>query len=324
MQCQIDLLSRLRTPGAVQKALKSLPPTLDKTYEDLLGKIDGDEDRFLTRQILEVLTFTLRPLNLDEVCTMLQITPGMSRLDDSKCLTQPKDILDICGSLLKYNEKTHIVTLAHHSVKMYLTSSPRNNASFFKLDEEEAHRNIALLCLIYLSYEDFYTERKEKNYTLYQEYPFLKYAALSWAQHLRKVEPDESLWTALHAFLFSGDDGRDNFINWVQLLIPYSQMIKTTHPLYYASSYGLTPVVKYLLSMGVDYNARGGRGGAPPINIAAFRGHLDVVDLLFKHGADPLITDEGGRLNAIQWAYYQHRWHVVDYFKEKGYQVDLV
>ena len=325
VQCQLDLLSKLRTPGAVQKALASLPPTLDKTYEELLDRIDGEEDRSLTRQILEMSAFSLRPLTLDQVCTMLQITPGLASLDDSKCLTEPKDILDICGSLLSYNEKTHVVTLAHHSVKMYLTSSARNRAAEFKLDFQTAHRNMTLMCLTYLSFKDFYAERRQTNAVLYQEYPFLQYAAIYWAPHMRRVkEVPESIQIAMRFFLLSGDSGRQSFTNWVRLMIPGSQGIKTTHPLYYAASYGLTSVVEFLLSMGVDCNARGGRGGAPPINIAAFRGHLDVVDILLKHGADPLKRDTLGNLNAVQWAYYQHRWHVVDYFKKKGYQVDLV
>ncbi|KAL9046164.1 MAG: hypothetical protein Q9214_000932 [Letrouitia sp. 1 TL-2023] len=296
----------LRTPGAVKKALSSLPPTLDKTYESILGRIDEEEDRVLTRQILELLAFSLRPLRLTEVCIMLQITPGMQALDESKSLTQPKDILDICGSLLKYNEKLGTVTLAHHSVKMYLMSSPGKNASFFKINAQEAHRTIALFCLTYLSFSAFNRERHEPSSLLCETYPFLDYATFFWALHMQEVtDLSEPLWSTLRSFLLSGDDGRQNFNNWVNVLVPDSKLAKTTTPLYYAASYGLTNVVKFLLSIGVDTEVHGGRGGATPINIAAYRGHLDVVKLLHKHGADPLKPDLSSGLNAVRWAYYQ-------------------
>ncbi|KAG8529472.1 uncharacterized protein KY384_006109 [Bacidia gigantensis] len=323
VQCQLDILSRLRTPGAVQKALAALPPTLDKTYETLLERVDGEEDKALTRQILEVVAFSLRPLRLREVCMMLQITPGLTRLDESKCLTHPKDILDICGSLLKYNEKNDVVSLAHHSVYVYLTSSPRNNASFYKLNEQEAHRNLTLICVTYLSFDEFAGERENKSgddEVLYEKYPLLMYATDYWAPHMKRVrDTPEPLWGTLRRFLLSGEDGRQNFVNWVQLLIPESSNAKTTPPLYYASSYGLTAVVKFLLKLGADTEVHAGRGGATPINIAAYRGRLDVVKLLLEHNADPRKRDKLCDLDAVQWANYQGCRDVADYFRQQGY-----
>ena len=93
VQCQLDILSRLRTPGAIRQALKNLPPTLDKTYESLLNRIDSEEDQQLAREILEFLCFSYRPMTLSEVWEYLQITPGLRKLDESKCLAEPEDIL---------------------------------------------------------------------------------------------------------------------------------------------------------------------------------------------------------------------------------------
>ena len=318
VQCQLDLLSKLRTPGAVQKALNSLPLTLDKTYEDPLARIDGEEDRALTKQILQFLAFSFRPLALEEVSTMLQITPGMHHLDESKCLTQPTDVLDICGSLLKYDEKTEKVALAHHSVKTYLTSSPRNSASYFRLEEREAHRALALTCIAYLSFDAF-AEKRNMGHFILDKFPLLGYATEHWGLHMKEVsDPDELLLSNLRYFLLSADDGRHNFINWVQILIPSSRFAHTTPPLYYAASYGLTSVVKYLLQLGVDVEVHGGQGGATPINIAAYRGNLDVVKVLYDHGADPLKPDLSINFNAVKWASVQSQWSVVEYFKAKG------
>lgn len=303
--------------------MTSLPPTLDKTYEELLGRIDGEEDRELTKQILEVLAFTLRPLTLSVVCEILQITPGLPRLDESKCLTQPTDILSICGSLLNHDKQSDIITLAHHSVKNYLISDLRDNVAYFQLDEQEGHRSLALYCLTYLLFQKFSVDLGEPTYPpadLHPKVHFLSYAVQNWALHVKEAEPPgEPLWNAMKSFLLSGEAGRQNFQNWVRLLIPGSKYAKNTPPLYYAASFGLTAVVQYLLDMGADLEVHGGRVGATPINIAAFRGNLDTVKLLFERGADPLAKDYDG-LNALEWARYRHNIGVVRFFEQKGYK----
>ena len=275
VQCQLEILTRLRTPRAVRAALASMPLTLDKTYEALLLRIDEGEDAELSKRIFEMLAFSLRPLTLQEVTMFLQITSGMAGLDESKLLTHPTDILSICGSLLEYHANTGIVTLAHHSVKTYLTSNLPDPVSGFHLDEKSAHRSLTLSCLTYLSFAVFATPasgsapRSRLNY--YATFPLLDYAVTQWPLHLKEVSSttdlDPTLWNTLHDFFFS-----KNFHTWVEFLIPGSVRAATTPPLYYAASFGLTTVVRYLLEMpGVDIEQRGGWGGATPINIASFR-----------------------------------------------------
>ena len=311
VQCQLDSLSRLRTPGAVREALLRLPPTLDKTYESLLNRIDDEEDKILAREILEILAFVARPLRLHEVSQMLQITPGMRKLDESKCLADPNDILSICGSLLSYQKSVGLVTLAHPSVKTYLTSNLQGNARFFQLSSEKAHKTLAIKCLTYLSFDTFCSGPCSSLESFKERcvfFPLLDYAAGRWAIHLSRLEMlDDSIWTLLKDFLFSGDEGRGNFLSWVQVLTPdlsLAQLSKTT-PLYYAASYGLTFVVQFLLDAGADTEVHAGRGGATPINIASFRGHFDVVKLLLERGANPHAVDiYGSERSAIEWAMY--------------------
>ena len=272
VQCQLEILTRLRTPRAVREALASMPLTLDKTYEALLLRIDKGEDAELSKQIFEILAFSLRPLRLQEVATLLQITPGMHSLDESKLLTHPTDILSICGSFLEYNARTGIVTLAHHSVKTYLTSTLSGSVLNFHLDERTSHRNLTLLCLTYLSFTAFSKPPSAHSIShLYATSSLLDYAVMQWPLHLKEISStadlDSILWTSIHDFFFNG-----NFHTWVELLIPGSTRASTTPPLYYASSFGLTAVVQLLLEIpGVDIEQRGGWGGATPINIASFR-----------------------------------------------------
>ena len=317
MQCQLDTLSRLRTPGAVREALTKLPPTLDKTYESLLSRIGDDEDKVLAREILEILAFTFRPLRLAELCEFLQITPGLRVLDESKCLADPADILSICGSLLTYPKETGLVTLAHHSVRTYLMSDLQGKSEYFRLLPRKAHSNLATKCLTYLSFNAFAGGPCSSATGLqeyYQRFPLLEYAAQRWALHVGNLEPlDDSMWETLKDFLFSADKARGNFQAWVQLLIPNSNalQIARTPPLYYAASFGLTEVVQRLLDAGADIEAHGGRGGATPLNIASFRGHYDVAKLLLERGADPAAEDHYGLWSAIEWARYNGHISVV-------------
>ena len=274
----------------MKSALENLPPTLDKTYEGLLERIDGEEDRMLTREILELVCFSFRPLTLTEVHELLQITPGLRKLDETKCLSDPKDVLSICGSLLNYHHYTGHVTLAHHSVQTYLTSALQGEAGYFRLTEEDAHRSLAIKCLTYLSFDAF-SAGPQHNISLtsqYRRFPLLLYAAQRWALHAGHVKDlGDPLWVTMKDFLFSQDNGRGNFLSWVQLLIPSASVksIAKTPPLYYAASYGLTTVVRYLIEAGADMEVHAGRCGATPLNIACFRGHYDVAKVLLEHGA---------------------------------------
>jgi hypothetical protein len=50
----------------------------------------------------------------------------------------------------------------------------------------------------------------------------------------------------------------------------------------------------FLISSGANVNAKGGDAVATPVLWAAKKCHYYVVDLLLKHGADPLLTDDQG------------------------------
>lgn len=107
---------------------------------------------------------------------------------------------------------------------------------------------------------------------------------------------------------FSSDSTleRENFSAWVQLLLPTLPVtrIKGIPPLYYAASFGLTATVQYLIDMGANIEARGGRHGATPLDIASCRGHVEVVKILLESGADPYAPDESLGLNSLARAHF--------------------
>lgn len=79
------------------------------------------------------------------------------------------------------------------------------------------------------------------------------------------------------------------------MLIPTSpdNHIQTTHPLYYAASYGLTEVVRITLDTekDIDINQLGGWAQSSALHVAVYRDHLNVVNLLLARGADPSLPN---------------------------------
>ena len=81
-----------------------------------------------------------------------------------------------------------------------------------------------------------------------------------------------------------------------------------TAPLIDASREGNAAEVQKLLSEGAPIEASGGKWDDSPLATAAGYGHLKVVKLLLKHGADPNKLDgEGGTpLEALASSNYPH------------------
>ena len=104
--CQLDTLRRCVKPGALRKALASLPKTLDETYERILYKIDQEhaEDAL---KVLQWLAFSTRPLELQEVAEATAVTLKPSpKFDPEDRLRHPQDLLAICSSLISVSAKS--------------------------------------------------------------------------------------------------------------------------------------------------------------------------------------------------------------------------
>jgi hypothetical protein len=284
-----------------------LPNTLNKTYEEHLLRIDSDEDKSLARDILTLLSISLKPLTLKIIREALQITLQMPHRDNSRQLPNHTDILSICGSLLSYDPSHKTVALAHHSVQAYLTSDHLEGpVAYYRVDKIAAHGQWATKCLTYLMYDEFSSGPCYDFKQRCTDYPFLLYAAHNWALHMQNLGDhlDSSLLALLTPFLQLRMRHRQscpNFVAWLQALLPGATYAWDTPPLYYAASFGLLPIVKVLLDNGADGEARGGRYGSSVLGIAIFRGHHVVVRMLLDYGVNPWkVADRN--FNAFEWA----------------------
>ena len=119
VQCSIDALDRCVTRNEVRKALDSLPKGLNETYERILLTIDtGTSGGKLTQQALVWLVAAIRPLRLFEIIEALSINLETRTLDSDIGPMHSGALLDACGSLVTYTERTEIIILSHSSVKV--------------------------------------------------------------------------------------------------------------------------------------------------------------------------------------------------------------
>ena len=119
VQCSIDALDRCVTRKEVRKALDSLPKGLNETYERILLTIDTETSAGkLTQQALVWLVAALRPLRLSEIMEALSINLQRRTLDSDIGPMHSGALLDACGTLVTYTERTGIIILSHSSVKV--------------------------------------------------------------------------------------------------------------------------------------------------------------------------------------------------------------
>ncbi|KAF8134005.1 hypothetical protein EV363DRAFT_1214744, partial [Boletus edulis] len=153
VQCSIDTLDRSFTRKDVRIALDTLPKGLDETYERILLAIDAETPAGqLAQRALTWLVAALRPLRLSEIMEALSINLQTRTLDTDIVPIHSGALLDACGSLVTYSEKTEIIILAHFSVKEYLAGGfTRTNPPAYHISSEQAHLVLAQSCMCYLS-----------------------------------------------------------------------------------------------------------------------------------------------------------------------------
>ena len=130
--CQIDALENYLNYPEPQRALSSLPDTVDVTYARILSAIPS-RHRESAIAIVQILAFSERPLRLEEAVEAIAVDPkGNPRFDPRNRMPEPREISRYCLSLVVVvdrsdSEYDHVsameLQLAHFSVKEYLMSN---------------------------------------------------------------------------------------------------------------------------------------------------------------------------------------------------------
>ena len=309
--CQLEML-RICLPQNVRRILKDLPKSLDETYERMLKEI-GKVNPHQAYRLLQCLTVATRPLRVEELAEVLaldfdQTEDGIPTLNQAwRWDDKQQGVLSTCSSLIVIvnNQASGacVVQFAHFSVKEFLTSDRLANLedeiARFHIHLEPAHTVIAQACLAVLL-------RSDNNGSVDASSPLHGYAAENWVEHVQFENVLSRVEDGIRPLF---DPTKPYFAGWLKSyvidkqwqnfpynhdILPYvsiprraNSSIKDCAPLclYYAALCGFYNPTQCLISEYPQHvNARVGYNGSPLI-AALSKQHLQVADLLHRHGA---------------------------------------
>ena len=327
----------------VQKRLKSLPHSLDATYERMFCNIDDDliDD---VRRILTLLCFAYRPLTLQELIEGIAVDTGeRPGLTPGRRLQDADDIRDICSAFVNIDniedpalipdsndQKRSIIRIAHFSVQEYLVSTRilQSKAKIFSIDQSSAHAEIAQICLIYLLEDGLRSPHFDKH--LIEHYPLSHFAATYWHRHYKDTVESASKSDIFILNLFQNQQSFDIWLRLHDVDEDWSSKIrfdqrtdKIISPIYYTSLLGLGKTLSTLgneyptkeISKQINLQECGQHGNA--LQAASRRGHQNIVQLLLENGAD-INAQGGGYGNALQAASDEGHQNIVQLLLENG------
>ncbi|KAG9660854.1 ankyrin repeat protein, partial [Aureobasidium melanogenum] len=326
--CQLQELSECLDKSAVRRFLRTLPNDLNETYDRILEKVPGSRAPDAIK-LLQLLTFSKRPLRLEEVIDAVATDPDAEpHFDIANRVIPPDTIIGYCSSLVSIStasketfadevdkgprggpefltlpwklrsswneeeEESIMIQLAHSSVRQYLLLDRQKNPYHDYLEEKRANAAITRIYLLYL-----WTAAKLPRARLWRfNYPLAGLAATYWLEHARIAGDNEefcSLWTnklfADHAFVQY----------WLSIYRPDRHASLDHLPpapcLYYASLAGLYHTVKELLDTGAGI-ASTGYGYDDALQAACRSGSMATVKLLLESGA--MLKFEGDSLES--------------------------
>ena len=329
-------MKRCKKKSALLNALKSLPKTLDDTYERILTSIEEDCQQEARRALLW-LAFSKRPLRIEEVAEAALVDPKLKPpFDPEERLHDPhNDILEILGSLVTISSKGisseasddasddsliegddnfpgRQVRLAHFSVKEYLLSERIHGgpASKFGATDIFANHFIGESCLLYILHYDESDSKAASPKDLVC-FPLLQYACQFWYVHIRSIPTGSQ--EKINPVIFKLFLSDTALLSWLRVYRPDRprgkpfQMPNDIGPsLYYASDIGLEGMVRLLLDAKVDVDARNSKYGETALYGAASNGHEAVVRLLLEHKANVNAKNSFGWAALYQAARYGH------------------
>ncbi|KAF8833660.1 ankyrin [Paxillus ammoniavirescens] len=227
------------------------------------------------------------------------------------------DILDVCGSLVCFDERTRIVSLSHYSVKEYLTSPAVIGSKYFvhHPDASMELASVSIHCIILLSGE-------LPDGLIQAVFELSDYATIHGFQHLTGCIPEENdtILKLLFALQDQVSDCRrhyetilqfgDSWLTEIPQLALYIiirfghpsllryyidhhsvQITTEFNPLVHAASTGNVSCLQMLLDEGLDVNAEGMHMGRNVLPLTAAVERFDspncedVVRLLITYGS---------------------------------------
>ena len=230
--CQIDYLCELHNDKQRRNALESLPPTLPKTYERILARVNesNPENQKTVQRALKWVAYAYEPLSLPQLVEIISVEESDERLDP-EMIVDGSAIMTWCSSLLRLNDRglktasvDAVVEFSHFTVKEYLSGINPDIKSDFQpyslASENSIHSELAKGCLRYLCLENFsqsFPRNLMETDELKRKHPFRDYTVL-WPGHSKSCIDED--FSELSHKLFDPSKSH-NFMCWTQAMISY-------------------------------------------------------------------------------------------------------
>ncbi|KAJ7477011.1 ankyrin repeat-containing domain protein [Mycena galericulata] len=304
------------TIKAVRDALRQLPKDLTLTYEEAMARIDrqSEEDSQIAQLTLTWVANAKRPLLVAELQEALAIETGTKALDEDNIL-DIDIILSVCAGLVIVDEIVPVVRLIHYTMQHYMDSVRESRFP-------NASTDITSRLLTYLSFKQFDELQSKDAENLLLENPLLAYS-----QYLllhAAGEPEQRLREKVVKFL-------DEVPKWRHLwdymhhrldyeAAPpwnYPTLPEATSPLWISAASNLVYIARFLLA-----NSNVKINNLPVLHVAAYYGHIPMVQLLLDNGADVEFRDARTRATAMQVASERGHESIVQLFIESNADVN--
>ena len=265
--------------------------------------------------MLQCLVVAVRPLRVAELAELLafefdgtqgdipKYCPAL-RLDD-----KTQAVLSTCSSLVtiinEHSPDRQVVQFSHFSVKEFLVSNrlapSLGDVSQYNIHLRSAHITLTQACLGLLLHSDDSITAK-----IVEHSPLAGYAARHWVEHAQFEDVASCVKDGMKR-LFDAD--KPHFEAWVGIYnidpeVSWVHNPKHPSPLYYSALCGFYDLVEHLTITHPEYvNAFGGQFRFPLL-AALGQGHVEIAELLLKHGADIDARKATGKtmlLTAIYW-----------------------
>ncbi|KAK4868449.1 hypothetical protein LT330_007171 [Penicillium expansum] len=324
-QLYFESLIGRRSAKSTRTALKELSSGIndyayDKAYDNAMSRIQGQlgEQTDLAMQTLSWLTCARRPLTSLELQHALAIEEGESSIDEEN-MPEVEDILAVCCGLVTIENASGIIRLVHYTTQEYLE---RKKDLLFPNSENDISR----LCVTYISFDTFGSGICESDKAFeerLESHPFYLYAICHWGDHVRatknlhpgvidflkdqsKVGASEQ---ALHVRRHSSPK------DWSQ------KFPRGTTGLHLAAHNGIEAAVSYFIQdqYPVDMSHN---GGWTALQFAISTDHLNIIQLLLSHGANPSGASQDNFTTPLSLAAQYGQEAIVRLLLDRGVDVD--
>ncbi|KAK1831808.1 ankyrin repeat-containing domain protein [Podospora conica] len=302
--CQTNQLSRTRTMISL-KMLQALPAGLAQTFRAQLERLD-EGDLAMALQIVQIVMYARRELDLAELVEALAVTPAAQDLNQLKMhkLRDPADIFEICGCLIKQSPSHGRISLAHFSVYEFFAAATleAGRPNEYALLKRESSLNLLEICTTYLSMDDFSTQSFSDSVSIalgplgdeivpqiFSDTPLLDYAARFWWCHLNDTDPDDfdRAWPLFHRLLLAQRNSLHSLVMVCRYLNDGHKYPVGAQAIHIAALHGLDRLVSALLDNDTHWRQSQTQDSRTALHIAVEQGQDEVLRIVLTQNQSP-------------------------------------